>query len=207
MSRSAKARAGAFTLAELIISLAVGAFVLSAAAALAFAVGHAWNASDDVNELVNHGRNGAVRIAERIRAARAVGYVSNRHLVLWREDSNGDGKINLDELTVYYLNKSSNELMEGQVVMRSDTDARTQAANDYEVTTDDFTRASIVSTLTRASLYQEGPVADYVSAIDWVIDLDAPYTRLVQLRLTLTKDNMSQTLQSGASLRAPLELE
>ena len=68
--------------------------VLAAAAALAFAVSHAWRQSDNINDVVDYGRNGMFQLSDRVRSARAVGYNNATTLLLWREDANGDGYVN-----------------------------------------------------------------------------------------------------------------
>ncbi len=195
-----------FTLAELLMGLAISSLVLAAAASLAYAVNRAWATSENVQTVVNHGRNGLARISSRIRNARAVGHVDSQYFLLWREDSNSDGRINMSELTLYHYDSRANQLLEGQLVFSSSTGQADIDANNDEVTANGFISVSTANALMRNDYYREGAVAEHVSSITWVLDADPPSTGTVQLTVNVTNDGLTQTLHTGMSLRDRKEL-
>lgn len=196
----------AFTLVELLASMAVSAIVLAAAAALSFAVSHAWAKSDDVNDVITHGRNAIARVDDRIRSARAIGFTDEQNMLIWREDADGDGYISQNELTLFRLDTAHGTLNEGQCLFASNVSAAARAANNVPVTAEQFVSSSFVDQFRSNPYCQFGPVAEYVSGLGWVLDADPPATRMVQMQLTLSKQGLTQALHSGMTLRMPLEV-
>ena len=196
-----------FTLAELVMSLAVSSVVLAAAAALAYAVCHAWSKSEDINEVVSSGRNGMVRMSDRIRSARAIGYVAPGVLMLWRQDANEDGQVNRNELTLLQVDPATGRLNEGQLLFPAGTSQAVIDSHSTALTAAQFTAAPVVSQLRGDAFFAEGPLAEYVQDVTWIVDAAPPATRLVQAQLTLTKDALTQVLHAGMALRAPKEPE
>lgn len=195
------------TLVELLVSLFISSIVLTAAAALAFAVGQCWSKSEDVNDVVNHGRHGVLRIGDRVRGGLAIGFADATRLVLWREDANGDGQINLGELTLFYLEPADQRLSEGQFVFPADISSGQLDANNGVVTAAQFVEPAVVNQLRNNGYFSSGPVAEHVQSASWQLDTAPPATRMVQVQLRLSKDGLSQMLCAGATLRAPREVE
>jgi prepilin-type N-terminal cleavage/methylation domain-containing protein len=205
--KSGQKRHGGFTLAEVLLSVVITGIVLSAAAALAYAVGKAWSQSENINEVVSSGRLATVRITDRIRTARAIGYADDQVLVIWREDSNGDGAVNLSELTLFEFDPDDGELREGQLVFPAGTSQATRDANNWEVATGDFTREWIGIQMKLNDYYTQGVISEHVTQMAWITDVDPPDTRMVQHRMTLSKDGRSQAIHGGSALRLPIKLE
>jgi len=197
----------AFTLVELLVSLAIGAIVLSAAAALAFAVSYAWSKSDDINQVIHQGRTGIMRFADRLRTARAIGFADTAFLIIWREDSNGDGQVNRAELTLFEYDSQARRFSEGQLIFPANVSQSTIDANNTVVSADTFTSAPLVNAVRNNPYYRSGAVADYVQQLTWSLNEPPPATRMVQVRMTQEKDGLSQVLHSGVTLRAPIQLE
>lgn len=202
MTRRGPARRGGFTLLEVTISLAVSSMVLLAAAGLAFAVSHAWSASNTVSDVVSHGRGGLLVLSQRIRSARAVGYTDGTTMLVWREDDNGDGYPNQSELSIFTL--SNNTLTEGRFVFPANLSAGTRDANDARVTAANFISSTYVASLRTNAYHCTGTLAEYVSSLSWTLDQAVPQTRMVQVQLSLTKDGQTQTFCTGMALRSPL---
>ena len=95
-----------FTLVELLVALAVTSIVLSAVAALAYAVGTANNASDDTSTKQAQLRYAGLRISELIKYCKLICRVSETDLAIWRADDNDDGHINAPELVYLETNSS-----------------------------------------------------------------------------------------------------
>lgn len=191
----------AFTLAELIMSLAVSSLVLAAAASLAYAVSHAWTKSENIQTVVNHGRNGVARIGARIRGAKAVGYVNSTYLLIWREDADEDGRISMAELTLYTVDARNRAIYEGQLVFSSDLTQAARDAVDTVLSASELSSPSTINALARSDYFRQGAVAEYVDSVTWVLDADPPDTTMVEMELNLSKDGLTQTLHAGMSLR------
>ncbi|MDD4889851.1 MAG: prepilin-type N-terminal cleavage/methylation domain-containing protein [Phycisphaerae bacterium] len=202
---NSEGRRRGFTLLELTLSLAISTMVLATAAGLAFAVSHAWGKSEDINEIVSHGRNGLFQISDRVRSGRAIGYTDSAGMLIWREDSNGDGYVDQAELSL--LRVSGGQLTEGRLNFGANVSQATQDANNRRVTAGEFVSSSYVASLQQNPYFATGVLCDYVTSVSWVLDQNAPQTRLVQVRIALTKDGLSQTFCGGMSLRSPLEVK
>ncbi len=88
-----------FTLAELLIALIVTSIVLAAVAALAFAMGSANDSTGDIALKQAQIRFATVKIRDLISNCRMICHLEENNFAIWRADDNGDGYINLDELT------------------------------------------------------------------------------------------------------------
>src|SRR5688500_74206 len=109
---SRRARAGAFTIIELIMGLVVLSFILLAVAGLVMAVGDSWNASKD-SQALDSGR-AMVRVNAMLRSARYVGLatsdgdlagetpetVPGGAVMFWRGDDNDDNIMQVKEVVL-----------------------------------------------------------------------------------------------------------
>jgi prepilin-type N-terminal cleavage/methylation domain-containing protein len=98
----------AFTLVELLITLIVTGIILSAVTTLAFAMSSAGWASDDTAVRQAQLRQARLRIGELIHNCRLVCAAPGpgNDLVLWQDDTNGDGRINVGEIV--YIERGDN---------------------------------------------------------------------------------------------------
>lgn len=106
LKHSSHHRAG-FTLAELLLALSVTAVILSAAAALAFAMGSAESATNKMGEKQARIRYSTMRIRELARNSGLVFTYSDTGVVFWTGDANGDGEINGNEVAWLSTNAGS----------------------------------------------------------------------------------------------------
>ena len=88
-----------FTLVELLVALMVTSIVFSAVVTLTYALGTANEVSGDTARKQAQVRFTTLRISELIRHCKLVCKTSGDDLVIWRADDNGDGQINVNELT------------------------------------------------------------------------------------------------------------
>jgi prepilin-type N-terminal cleavage/methylation domain-containing protein len=113
-----------FTLVELLVALVVVSIVLTAVATLAFAMRTATDVTDDTSSKQAQVRFATLRISELIRHCRLICGTPGRDLAIWRADDNGDGQLNINELTyisagrnrdhirLYECNNISNPIVE-----------------------------------------------------------------------------------------------
>lgn len=97
-----------FTLAELLVALMVTGIILAAVATLAYALGTASDAMDDMSQKQAQVRYATLRISELIRHCKLICSKPGDDLVIWRADDNGDGKINVNELVYIETGTSQN---------------------------------------------------------------------------------------------------
>src|SRR3972149_4536193 len=99
-----------FTLAELLVALMVTSIVLAAVATLAFALGAAYETSDDISQKQAQVRFATLRISELIRNCKLICGASGDDLAIWRADDNDDGQINISELVYIEMGPSGEHL-------------------------------------------------------------------------------------------------
>ncbi|MBN2182413.1 MAG: prepilin-type N-terminal cleavage/methylation domain-containing protein [Sedimentisphaerales bacterium] len=87
-----------FTLVELLVTLVVSSVVLAAVATLAFALGTANDATDELSLKQAQLRFATLGIQDLIRHSKLVCFAGNDGVALWRADENNDGRINIGEL-------------------------------------------------------------------------------------------------------------
>ena len=87
-----------FTLVELLVALMVTSIVLTAVATLAYAMGTANDAADDTSQKQAQVRYATLRISELIRNCKLIYETQDNDIVVWKADSNGDDKVDSDEL-------------------------------------------------------------------------------------------------------------
>jgi prepilin-type N-terminal cleavage/methylation domain-containing protein len=87
-----------FTFVELMVALMVTSIIFAAVATLAYALGTAYDSTDDIAEKQAQVRYASIRISELIRQCKLICGASGYDIAIWRADDNGDGKINPREL-------------------------------------------------------------------------------------------------------------
>ncbi len=102
-------RCGGFTLAEVIIALSVMSIILAAAATLAFAVSTAEAATREMGQRQAHLRFSSMRIRELARNSCLVFTYSTTGVIFWKDDLNGDGAINGNEVAWLYVDHVGSE--------------------------------------------------------------------------------------------------
>jgi len=88
-----------FTMAEVLVALMVSSIVLAAAAALAYAMDSAESQTDNMSLNQAEVRTATVHIRELLENAKLICAQNGDDIVVWREDSNNNNKINVSELT------------------------------------------------------------------------------------------------------------
>jgi len=99
-----------FTLVELLVALMVTSIVLAAVATLAFAMGAAYETSDDTSQKQAQIRFATLRISELIRNCKLICCVNDNDMAIWRADDNDDGQINISELVYIEMGPSGEHL-------------------------------------------------------------------------------------------------
>jgi len=106
---------------ELFFALIITALVMSALSAFSLAMASAWQRHDELDSLTLRARQAAVRISEQVRDARLIAFCAAGSLdgsatpracvIIWKTDTNNDGKIQGAELTMIEHNAVTHELV------------------------------------------------------------------------------------------------
>ncbi len=99
-----------FTLVELLIALMVSAVVLSAVAGLTFAFTSADTDSDEKFSNLSRMRYVTLRLSELIRNCKMICDYDNGDVVIWKNDDNKDGKVNVNEIVILEKGNFSSKL-------------------------------------------------------------------------------------------------
>lgn len=182
----------AFTLVELMVTMVVTAVILSAVATLAYALSSATRDGDDAARAQARLRQAAVRILDGVQNARMILTATPTELAIWRQDTNGDGRINVNELT--YLECTADHEDLGLTQFSS--------ATDPEVI---FSSGSLSST--RAELFaahqgQRLSLLPDATNVQLTCDVPAPLTQRVTVSFQLTENGTARTYETEATLRA-----
>lgn len=192
-------RARGFTLAELVIGMAITTIVMTAMATFTMSVGTAWKANAQQEAATLTMNAAAARLGREVRMARLPGAsydgaldgsgVNEAAVVLWRADANGDNIIQLSELELIAYEKASRALVRyrpGSLVTNSNvTTAEFNHESMIATIKSIFQRQVLIPKVAGARLYSVDKNASAKPAMEWVL-------RIVQngethvLSLTLT---------------------
>ncbi len=99
-----------FTLIELLLALVITGIIASAVATLAYAMNSAGLATDDTSRKQAQVRFATLKISDLVRQGKLVCYASADEIAVWTGDTNGDKKININELTYIEAGTAHNHL-------------------------------------------------------------------------------------------------
>jgi type II secretory pathway pseudopilin PulG len=203
---TAKARTQAFTLAELMIAMAITAVVGLTVVTVASALSYAHGQADAVREAVQSARTGLLRTEACLRKSQLVTAADADAFACWTGDLNEDRAINVDEIVVIRYQPASRTLQQRQVVFPP-----TLAPALVEALNVTKTLAELTGTAQADGVIAQPLYANYVSTVVLATDVDGfevvpdaapPFTRLLLLRLVSGQGTQRLQLTSAARLRA-----
>jgi len=116
---STRAARGGFTVLELCFGIIVTSLVMLAVASFSLAMGTAWRRSSELESLTLRARQAGARVAREIRDGKLIttfragsldGSAPAAGVMIWKEDTNGDGKIQGAELELIEHNTGAHQL-------------------------------------------------------------------------------------------------
>ncbi len=191
---------GGFTLAELIVSIAITAVIGSAVVGLATALATASEHGGDRYLALQTARMTMRRIQDAIRNAKLVTAASSNSLVLWAEDSNSNGTINVTEIVVVRLANGTTEIQTRRIALPEYWSDEMKTILDVEVKLDDLTSID-------QAIWMYGSRVERVVLAAGVTDFNIqvwpapPMTELVGLTITAGTGRHAVTLRSAAHPR------
>jgi type II secretory pathway pseudopilin PulG len=169
----------AFTIVELLVALVVTSVVLSAIAALAFAMGTATRSSEDVAFAQTEVRTATLRLVELIRNCRMICAAPGNDLVVWKSDDNGDERINLNELVYIESGSAHSVLQLGQF----------SAPSNPQVAFTSLSLAATKSSLAATYGQTDVTLIRSCSNLQFTWDQAPPLTRRLVVSFDLTEDS------------------
>lgn len=176
-------RAG-LTLVELVLALAVTAFIGLTVATMLNAVAYGSKTGSEIRDLVPRHRVMAARMADAIRGARQVLDQSDTHVALWVADNNNNDDYDTDEITWIEWEPDA-----GQVVFTRATESHTGVPINP-------TPANLASAKSQGEAYNlvfQEVWGRNVSSMTFTVDTAPIATQLVTWRTTLTFDTVTDT--------------
>jgi len=183
----------------LVITAVTGLAVAGVSMALSVASGH----GEDSFRAVQAGRSAARRISNTVRKAKLVTAATADAVAIWAGDGNGNGRINLSEMTVVEHHAGDKELKEYKVVFPDTMDEPTRSALDVELSLSSVTDVAGAKQQLGSSAY----CRTFILAAD-VHDFRvgaspaAPRTVLLWFELTVGRGRYELTVRSAAAPRA-----
>ncbi|MBS3735093.1 MAG: prepilin-type N-terminal cleavage/methylation domain-containing protein [Phycisphaerae bacterium] len=204
------ARSGAFrspakglTFPELLIAISITTVIAAAAAAVALAVSSAQNDADDSHSCVQTARVARLRVSRRLHRASLIIAIDARRVALWMGDTNDNGQINLDELTVLSYQPDSGELHrywkafpDWVPQFLKDIFNRSYALNDVTNT------VYVENELVGGWLGQSEVVAADIDSVTFTMDPAPPLTRFARVGMVVSVGDASSETAAAATLRA-----
>lgn len=192
----------AFTLVELLVALTVSSVILSAVAALAFAVTSANEASNELALRNTQARAAQLRITDIVRSSRLICGVPASDVVIWANDDgySGDGandnQVNGAEIVFLELWTKQVNIVTYVPGWWSELWFRTRVFTMSEMQTG-WAKWELMNRCYRI----ETVILPTAANIQRSLDTAVPYTQRMTLSFDLTADNITRNYQFTAALR------
>lgn len=189
----------AFTLVELLLALAISVVVATTVVMMLAATARATRSKDDVRSALIRRQTATVRLGAAIRCAGMVLAAGPHHIVLWKNDVNGDRKPRLSELRRVEWDQASGEIRVcgAAANLNPADDAVFEMNSDFSAETAAISGSSIFPL--RVMLRH---------AIDWNVALDNAdirAARTVVVRTTIETESGSDEVVVVGCLRSRLD--
>jgi type II secretory pathway pseudopilin PulG len=197
-------RGRGFTLAELVLALAITTVIGLAVTGVAAAVSNFNERAETYYEYLQSGRVAAIRLQEMMRPALLITAASGDNMVVWTNNQTDPNNINVTEVTKVFLDASTGQLMQRTTVFPDSMSASTKTALDTSLALSTLTSASVATSEPIYAQYDVTRVlARNVQSFDVYPDVSAPLTRLLKFKLVVGADGQTVTQYGAVMLRAP----
>lgn len=192
-----------FTLAELVVALSITSVVGLAVAGVASVLSGAYEHSEDYYQCLQGARVASMRLANTVRTAKLVTACSGEAIVIWAEDTNADGQINVTEVVSVYRDTASLTLLERRTVLPDSLSPLLRQSMDYVVPLSALTDVAAGTNLAPYPVYdQKRVLATDVSLFRPRCDVPPPMSKRVDFALEIRRGDASLSTRGAASLRA-----
>lgn len=189
-----------FTLLEMTMAVTITAITGLSVAGATFALSRAHQETEGFYQSLHTARSAMMRIQRTVQRAKLITACSGPMLVLWFNDTDGNGRINADEVLVLVFDTAASEIRWCQKVF---PDA-VRAALNVEVPLYDLVDATTVLSDVAGSAYAQTTVlASDATDFNAAASPPPPLANRVDLRLSVGSDKNMITLRSAATARGP----
>jgi type II secretory pathway pseudopilin PulG len=197
-------RGRGFTLAELVLALAITTVIGLAVTGVAAAVSNFNERAEAYYDCLQNGRVAATRLEAMMRPALLITAASGDNMVIWTGDTTDPGNINVSEVTKIFLDASTSQLMQRTTVFPGSLTANAKTALDTSLPLSTLTSASVAESEPTYAQYDATSVlARNVQSFVVYPDTPAPLTRLLKFKLVISVDGQTVTQYGAVMLRAP----
>ncbi len=192
-----------FTLAELAIAAAITVVIGAAVTGVAVGLSNAQEHSEEYHRSLRNAQTASIRLPETLRRALLVTAGSDDRLVLWAEDTNDDGEINVSEVLKIYFDVATHQLIERSYIFPEAMAQDTRDALDYTLSLGEVDDTSICES---GSLYPQYDtkrvLANNVRSFELQFSPDSPETKMVAFGLVVGEGDNAVKIRGAARLRA-----
>ncbi len=193
-----------FTLAELVLALAITTVIGLAVTGVAAAVSNFNERAEAYYECLQNGRVAATRLEQTLRPALLITAASGSNMVVWTDDHIEPGKINVSEVTKIFLDTTTRQLMQRTTVYPSTLTADQVKSLDKDIDLDKLVSASVAtSTPTYVQYDVTRALANNVQSFVVYPNVPAPLTGLLKFKLVISVGGQTVTQYGAVMLRAP----
>jgi len=192
-----------FTLAELMIGVAITSLVALSVLGLAVGLSNAHESNDNYHQSLQTARSAMLQVQSAIRKARLVLGQTDTELLLWTDDEDGSGTINVSELLLLRWSKDSRKLREHRIDLDGLPDYWRERY-DVEADLDVFVSyPDAVSSWIRNHWYEANRVlAEDVTDFQVIGQSAVPMTRLLKVNISAGASGNEVSLRSVVKIRA-----
>ena len=198
-------RRQAFTLIEVVMAVAIMSIIGLSIAGASMALSNAYDNGQEYYECIQTARVTMLRLEEMVRTSLLV-TDANMYgsFWLWREDTNGDGRINVSELSWIMWNAQKRELYHNRVEFPDYWSSYMADMHDTVVDVNQATSENIVMFVygSYGTYLSKTVLADDVTNFNVAASPEAPLAKTVTITMTIMRGGREITLRSAASLRA-----
>jgi prepilin-type N-terminal cleavage/methylation domain-containing protein len=193
----------AMTLVELLIAMVITGLVAAGAASILFATSQATDDRNDVRRSVVRSAAADTRLRGKVHSSRSFLAAGADELVLWANDENDDGVVNLGEILFFQRDGTANELRYYEVSWPGGwTQEQIDAANTAYAPATDF--SAVAASAKTSGNFSETTWATGVYNFAVTLDGATPQAaRVATIRLTFSTDGVEQSYVVVGSVRAP----
>ena len=194
----------AFTLAEVVLGLAVLSLVGLSVAGLSVALSNAYADGEEFQRSLQTSRSTMLKLQSTIRKARLITGQNGNDLLLWTDDGNEDGGINLTEVKMLRWEPSSGEIREFRIVIPESISPALREAFNFPIGLDTLvTNPGMIASMLSSHVWSEERVlAGGVSGLALTGEPSIPTSCMLKMNITAGSVPREASLRSVVKLRA-----
>lgn len=192
----------AFTLLEVLLASSFTAIACTAAAMMIKSINDASSTTSGLYAAAADTRNALACIDLLVEQAPLIGFLDGEQVLLWRNDDNHDGRINLLEMTLVHYDATAHRLSLQDVRLPPNTSSAVFNAQNAPVPLAQFATSVAASRITQHANLAVRPLIDGVTqCLAWCDGANAN-SQIVQLNFTVTRNDGAQAFSAVMTPRS-----